>query len=140
MVLQHRSSLPLLDLYLAHAFIPYPAVWGSLAAKGADRELAEATWMRMVNALPSNTAAYSEAFGPPSEERDGSYLWSLTLWPDHQWVIGFQDSLAHLGPRAPLGVCEIARLRHGHGSPSRPRRLRALRRLVAMGLVGIRRP
>src|SRR5580704_15319149 len=103
-------TLPNLDLYLARAFIGYPAVWSELAAKGADPDRAEATWMRiLLAALPTNIAAYSEEFGPPSEERDGTYIWPLTLWPDHQWLVAFQDYWPQLGPKAPLGLCEIAR-------------------------------
>jgi hypothetical protein len=105
-----NRPLPDLDLYLARAFIPYPAIWATLAANGADRERAETTWMRILEAkLPRNIAAYSEVFGAPSGERDGSYVWPLTLWPDHEFLLAFHDNLQHLGPRAPLRVREIAR-------------------------------
>ena len=114
-------ALPILDLYLARGFIPYPVVWSQLAAQGADPVLAEETWMRFLNTLrPTNIETYTQAFGPPFEERDGCYVWPLTLWPDHRWVVGFQD-IPSLGPNAPLGVCEIARR-----VPARPERVSPL--------------
>lgn len=125
-------GLPVLDLYLARGFIPYPQVWSRLAAQGADRDRAEATWMRLVNALPHNIEAFTAAFGPPSEERNGSYYWPLTLWPDHQWVIAFQDIPA-LGPNAPLGVCEIALRAPGRPERVSPLSLDGARRALRLG-------
>jgi hypothetical protein len=90
-------SLSTLDLYLAHAFIPYPAVWAELAERGADPVDAGAVWRWILSMsthrLEDNTLAkYTELFGPASDVREGAHCWSLELWPDHQWVLTWGET------------------------------------------------
>jgi len=107
--------LSTLDLYLAHAFIPYPAIWAELAARGADPVDAGAVW-RWILSMDThrhedNTLAqYTELFGPPSEVRDGAHRWSLGLWPDHQWVLRWGE------PDWAITSIGIARRAPGHGA------------------------
>jgi hypothetical protein len=85
-----KRPLPNLDLYLAHAFIRHPEVWAELASRGADQAAAEAAYHRIRSrdthkVYDRTLATYTDWFGPPASTREDTYLWSLALWPDHQW-------------------------------------------------------
>lgn len=126
-------TLSELDLYLAHGFAPYPDVWATLAAQGADRERAEDAWRRRLgDRLPSNIGAYRDAFGPPVEDRDGVYHWALTLWPDHEWLVAFYD-WPSLGHNALLRQCDIARRVPGAPERVSPLSISGARRVLRPG-------
>lgn len=105
-----------LDLYLAHAFIGYPAIWAELESRGADVVEARHVWRWIydmsTHRLQDNTLAkHVDLFGPPSEVRDRLNLWSLSLWPDHQWSLSYGEvdwavtsiGLVRRAPRQPDG-------------------------------------
>ena len=120
-----NRPLPDLDLYLAQSFRGYPSVWAQLVARGVDPDVTEQTWRRIFDMQTARKLeAYTNVFGPPAEVRDDSYLWSLTLWPDHQWLVAFYDR----PDWDILNACEIVRR-----EPGRPERVSPLNVDAALG-------
>ena len=86
-----KRPLPDLDLYLAWSFRGYESVWPHLVARGVDPDVAERTLHKIISEKSATLEAHTRVFGPPTEVRGDSYLWSLTLWPDHQWLAAFYE-------------------------------------------------
>lgn len=126
-----KRPLPDLDLYLAHAFKPYPAVWAQLVARGADRDVTDHAFWRIHGArVPMTLDGHTKAFGPPAERRDDSYLWPLTLWPDHQLLVAFFDDR----PDWDIGkACQIVRRVPGRPERVSPLSIDATRRALRLG-------
>lgn len=128
-----KRPLPDFDLYLAYAFIKHPRAWAELASRGVGRATVEEAYHRTRSkdthdVTDQTLATYTDWFGPPASSREGTYLWSLTLWPDHHyrcnqlevrnivWRYGIElRTPRELAPIAPLSfAAATAALRIGY--------------------------